>query len=132
MAWHVGSILEEEAKQFTQFVVRKEKTNFGLKPNAEIIICDFETVEIENLNLMLSLKSNPIDGILHSIAYANYSKACVFHETNLGLPTGNSHFFIFLIQPLNACKTVLNDNASATIGISSIDVTAENYGYMHQ
>ena len=137
VAWHVGSILEEEGAK-TIYTVRSKKRKdelLGLKPNAEIIICDFEkTAEIENLkSYMLSLKSNPIDGILHSIAYANYSEGLKpFHETNLKDFLQATHISSFsLIQLSNACKTLLNDNASVvTIGISSIDVTAENYGYM--
>ena len=52
VAWHVGSILEEEGAK-TIYTVRSKKRKdelLGLKPNAEIIICDFEkTAEIENL-----------------------------------------------------------------------------------
>jgi enoyl-[acyl-carrier protein] reductase I len=78
-------------------------------------------------------ESNSIHGVLHSVAYANYSEGLKpFHETNVKDYLQATQISSFsLVELANACKPALNQDASVvTIGISSIDVTAENYGYM--
>ena len=137
VAWHVSKILEKEGARVI-FTVRSENRKnelLVLKPDAEIIICDFEnSKEIDELKSYIELKGKGgIDGILHSIAFANYSEGLrPFHETELKDFLEATHISSFsLIALANACKNSLNKDASVvTIGISSIDVTAENYGYM--
>src|SRR5690606_19636846 len=75
----------------------------------------------------------PVDGIVHSIAFANYSegfKPC--HETKRAdflQATAISAFS--LVEVANAFKPHLTpDAAVVTIGISSLQVTPDNYGYM--
>jgi enoyl-[acyl-carrier protein] reductase I len=74
----------------------------------------------------------PIDGVLHSVAFANYSKGIVpFHETDRAdflQATAISAFS--LVELARALKPHLRKDASVVaIGISS-QVTAANYGYM--
>ena len=74
-----------------------------------------------------------IDGIVHSIAFANYSDGFKpFHETKREdylQATAISSFS--LVEISNAFKPVLTDDASVVaISISSLTITAENYGYM--
>ena len=74
-----------------------------------------------------------LDGIVHSIAFANYSEGFKpFHETlraDFLQATAISAFS--LVEVANAFKPYLKEDASVvSIGISSTDVTAENYGYM--
>ena len=74
-----------------------------------------------------------LDGILHSIAFANYSEGLKpFHETkreDFLQATQISSFS--LIELARVCKPHLATDASiVTLGISSTEVTAENYGYM--
>ena len=88
VAWHVSKILEKEGARVI-FTVRSENRKnelLVLKPDAEIIICDFEnSKEIDELKSYIELKGKgEIDGILHSIAFANYSEGLrPFHETEL-------------------------------------------------
>ncbi|MEM7791713.1 MAG: SDR family oxidoreductase, partial [Verrucomicrobiota bacterium] len=75
----------------------------------------------------------PIDGIVHSIAFANYSEGFKpFHETvRKDFLQATSISAFSLVEVANAFKPFLSDDASVvSIGISSTDVTAENYGYM--
>ena len=76
---------------------------------------------------------NAIHGIVHSIAFANYSEGFKpFHETKRAdflQATAISAFS--LVEVANAFKPLLVKNASVvTIGISSLQVTPDNYGYM--
>ena len=66
-----------------QFVVRRKKELHALIPDAEIFICDYEIKEdIESLAKKVSSKCDKLHGILHSIAFANYSDGMLpFHET---------------------------------------------------
>ena len=137
VAWHVSNILEREGASII-FTVRTNKRKnelLALKPDAEIIVCDFEKPNdiIELKDYLEEKGEGTLDGILHSIAFANYAKGLrPFHETELQdflQATQISSFSLIALS--NACKNALSKNASVvTIGISSIDVTAENYGYM--
>jgi len=74
-----------------------------------------------------------LHGIVHSIAFANYSEGFkTFHETKRAdflQATAISAFS--LVEIANAFKPHLMKNASVvTIGISSLQVTPDNYGYM--
>jgi len=81
----------------------------------------------------LSLPILQLSGILHSIAFANYTDGLKpFHETNRQDFLQATQISSFsLVELSRICKPFLNPDASVvTIGISSTDVTAENYGYM--
>ena len=64
------------------FSVRSEKRKQELHVDAEIFICDYEIKEdIESLAKKV-FKNDKLHGILHSIAFANYSDGILpFHET---------------------------------------------------
>ena len=75
----------------------------------------------------------PIHGIVHSIAFANYSAGPrAFHDTTRAdflQATAVSSFS--LVEIARAFKATLAPDASVvTIGISSLLVTPDNYGYM--
>ena len=75
----------------------------------------------------------PLHGIVHSIAFANYSEGFkAFHETKRAdflQATAVSSFS--LVEIARAFQPHLAPNASVvTIGISSLLVTPDNYGYM--
>jgi enoyl-[acyl-carrier protein] reductase I len=74
-----------------------------------------------------------IHGLVHSIAFANYSEGFKpFHETKRRdylQATAVSSFS--LVEVARAFKPLLTKNASVvSIGISSLQVTPDNYGYM--
>lgn len=103
-----------------------------LFPEKKCIICDVESEDsIKNLSDEIEKDSIKLDGIVHSIAFANFSEGLrPFHETNAKdfLQATNISCFS-LISLSNALKNSLNKNASiVTISISSTKVTS--YGYL--
>lgn len=123
-------------------VVRSEeraKNARKLFPDSPVYICDVE--EEENIirvrdEIRSDLEGEGgslIDGIVHSIAFANYSEGFKpFHETNKSdfLQAVNISCFSF-ISIANHFKQMLSPTGSmVTISISTTRMAAENYGYM--
>ncbi len=109
----------------------KEKVS-KLFPESKIFILDVENEEsVLSFGKEFEKKNVQLDGVLHSIAFANYSEGMKpFHETKLKDYLQASNISCFSLTMLsNALKNVLNKNASVvTISISSTRAT--NYGYM--
>ncbi|HAW97683.1 MAG TPA: enoyl-ACP reductase, partial [Opitutae bacterium] len=137
-AWSVARLLVDEGARVIYSVrndKRKEELESLLDDESTVLTCDFEQQEeIERLGATLSLEQNvKLHGILHSIAFANYSDGLKpFHETKREDYLQATQISSFsLIELARACKPSLAKDASVvTIGISSTEVTAENYGYM--
>ena len=136
IAWSVSQSLMEEGARVL-FSVRSEKRKnelLSLLPEAEIFVCDFEKQqEIQNLAEEINQSCKELNGILHSIAFANYSEGLKpFHETERNDFLQATQISSFsLVELANSCKKILAKNASVvTMGISSVQVTAESYGYM--
>ena len=138
VAWIVAKILEEEGADVL-YCVRSEKRREELSQliaaKRKIFVCDFEKQkDIEKLGESLSLLPDlQLDGVLHSIAFANYSEGIKpFHETkreDFLQATQISSFS--LVELARICKPfLLHSSSVVTVGISSTEVTAENYGYM--
>jgi len=138
VAWSVAQLLENEGARLVYCVrstKRKNELEVLTQKKQPILVCDFEKEEQikalgESLHEIEGLK---LDGILHSIAFANYADGLKpFHETkrrDFLQATQISSFS--LVELANLAKPFLKRDASVvTIGISSTDVTAENYGYM--
>ena len=137
VAWAVAGLLESEGAQVI-YSVRSEKRReetAKLLDGRPVHVCDVEHAE-EIANLADTLRADghvPLDGILHSIAFADYSEGLKpFHQTNRkDFLRAIQVSTLSLVEIANACKPLLaNDASVVTIGISSIHVTAENYGYM--
>ena len=138
VAFSVAQLLESEgAKVFYSVRSKKRKDELQkILKDRSIFICDFEDEDqIQKLGVDLKnkLDGEKLNGILHSIAFANYSEGLQsFHKTkrkDFLQATQISSFS--LVELANVCKPMLDDHASVvTIGISSTFVTAENYGYM--
>ena len=99
-------------------LIKGRMNSLALKPNAEIFVCDFEKPnDISELKNYLEEKGKgTLDGILHSIAFANYAKGLrPFHETDLQDFLQATQISSFsLIALANACKNVLSKNASSS------------------
>lgn len=115
--------------------IRKE-TAQKLFPESRVFICDVEDeVNIIRVSkeIELSLAGAKIDGLVHSIAFANYAEGIKpFHETSKNdfLQALDVSCFS-LIAICNHFKSILADTASiVTISISTTRMAAENYGYM--
>ena len=136
VAWAVTKSLETEGAEVIHSVRSPERLASleKLLDGRTAYLCDVEyTEQIEALAEQVGTAHGPLDGILHSIAFANYSEGFKpFHQTprkDFLQATAISAFS--LVEVANAFKLHLKEDASVvSIGISSTDVTAENYGYM--
>lgn len=136
VAWFTAKLLEEEGATVIYSVrseARKETTAKLLK-GKPVYVCDVENKdEIQKLADDVSRDHGKVDGLVHSIAFANYSEGFKpFHESNredyLQAMTISS---FSLVEVSNAFKPHFSNNASVVaVSISSLTITAENYGYM--
>ena len=136
VAWHVGRVLEEAGAKVI-YVVRSEKRRGEVQkllPERELHVCDVERPEeIKRLGEELATGGERLHGLVHSIAFADYSDGMKpFHET------GRQQFLqavdiscYSLIALSNALKDLLEPDASVVaISISTTRMASENYGYM--
>ena len=136
VAWAIANSLEKEGAEVIHSVRSEARLESLQKLLGErkAYICDVEFPEqITALAEQLRVDYGALDGLVHSIAFANYSEGFKpFHETvreDFLQATAISAFS--LVEVANAFKPLLKEDASVvSIGISSTDVTAENYGYM--
>ncbi len=85
VAWHIAKILEEEGANVL-YSLRSEdrkKSLDKLIAGKPVFICDVEKPEdIERLKKEISAEYKTLNGLVHSIAFANYSEGWKpFHET---------------------------------------------------
>ena len=137
VAWLVAKSLEEQGARVV-YSVRSEARKASLTAQLSgkpVFVCDVEQEgAVDRLAAEVSAAGfAPLHGLVHSIAFANYSEGFkAFHETkrkDFLQATAVSAFS--LVELANAFKPHLARNASVvTIGISSLLVTPDNYGYM--
>ncbi|MEO5960778.1 MAG: SDR family oxidoreductase, partial [Opitutaceae bacterium] len=137
VAWFIAKTLEEQGATVL-YSVRSEarrKTLDAQLAGKAIFVCDVEDggAAARLAGRIVQARHGPIHGIVHSIAFANYSDGFKpFHETKRAdflQATAVSAFS--LVEIARAFKPHLAPNASVvTIGISSLLVTPDNYGYM--
>lgn len=137
----IAKTLIEQGAEVIHVVRSAERqvTARKLFPGAEVFICDVETekniarVRREIGELLQGRGQATIDGIVHSIAFANYSEGFKpFHETCKAdfLQAVDVSCFSF-VSIANHFKDLLATNASVvTISISTTRMASENYGYM--
>lgn len=137
VAWLVAKTLEEQGARVI-YSVRSEARRKSLETllaGKPVFLCDVER-EGDATRLAAEIAAaghGPLHGIVHSIAFANYSEGFkAFHETKRAdflQATAVSAFS--LVEVARAFKPHLAPDASVvTIGISSLLVTPDNYGYM--
>ncbi len=135
VAWFVGKTLEENGADVIYSVSSEERRESlsKLLGNRSCEVGNVEDVyQIEALAARIGARGRLLDGILHSIAFADYSDGIKpFHETAREAylqATTISSFSI--VEIARAFKSYLDMDASVVaIGISS-QVMAENYGFM--
>ncbi len=136
VAWHVGRVLTEVGAEVI-WVVRSEARRDEVKKltgDAPVFVCDVEKEEeIAALEKAVAQKWSRLDGLVHSIAFAEYEGGVKpFHET------GKREFLravdiscYSLLAISRAFKELLDTDASVvTISISTTRMASENYGYM--
>jgi enoyl-[acyl-carrier protein] reductase I len=137
VAWFVGRSLEEQGARVVYSVRSEERKRslrdlLGARP---VLVCD---VEKEGAAAALAGEvaaagHAPVHGIVHSIAFGNYSAGLKpFHETRRADFLQSAAISAFsLVEIAGAFKPILAKDASVvTIGISSLLVTPDNYGYL--
>lgn len=137
VAWLIARSLEEQGARVV-YAVRSEarkKSLEALLADRPVFVCDAEVEgACEQLAAQVVVAGlTPVHGLVHSIAFANYSDGFkTFAETKRAdflQATAISAFS--LVELTRAFKPHLAPNASVvTIGISSLVVTPDNYGYM--
>ncbi|MEO7599219.1 MAG: SDR family oxidoreductase, partial [Opitutus sp.] len=137
VAWLIAKSLEEQGATVI-YSIRSEARRKSLETllsGKPVFICDVEHegAAARLAHEILAARHGPLHGLVHSIAFANYSDGFKsFHETKRAdflQATAVSAFS--LVEIANAFKAQLAKNASVvTIGISSLLVTPDNYGYM--
>lgn len=137
VAWHSAKLLMDAGANVI-FSVRSEEraaTIRKLAPGAACFICDVEQQEqIDRLKTEVCGSIDTLHGIVHSIAFADYSAGWLpFHETPRSAFLQAVDISCFsLVAVSNAFKATLNPETGSvvTISISTTRMAAENYGYM--
>ena len=137
VAWFVAKSLEEQGAKVL-YSVRSEARKKSLETllaGKPVFLCDVEQEgAVERLAAEIAQAGySTLHGIVHSIAFANYSEGFrPFHETKRADFLQAIAVSAFsLIEIARAFKSSLATDASVvSIGISSLLVTPDNYGYM--
>lgn len=136
VAFHIANELREAGCEVLYCVRSEErkKSVEKLLAGCEVYVCDVEhTEQISSLAKEIASSHPQLDGIVHSIAFAEYEGGVKpFHET------GKREFLravdiscFSLIEIANALRPILSPTASVvTISISTTRMASESYGYM--
>ncbi len=136
VAWHISRVLAEAGAKCVHVVQNEElRRNVAkLLGSEEIYVCDVEHEEqIARLRDELARRGEKFHGMVHSIAFADYSEGVrPFHETSKKAFLQAVDVSCFsLIALSNAMKDLLDpDAAVVTISISTTQMASESYGYM--
>lgn len=133
VAYHSAKILKESGAivLFTvQHTAAKEKVE-KLFPGDEVFILDVESDDsFDELILKFSEKSIKLDGMLHSIAFANLLEPKPFHETSWKDYAQADRISCFsLTMMAGKLKEYFNDKASV-VTVSISDTKATSYGFL--
>jgi len=136
VAHHIGCQLEAVGAEVI-YVVRSEARRDTLarqKPGAEILVCDVQSDDqVSRVRETLAHSQAPLDGLVHSIAFADYGdRPRPFHETPKQAFLQSVDVSCFsLVTLANAFKDQFDPDASVvTISISTTRMASENYGWM--
>lgn len=140
VAWHVGRKLEEAGVRVIWSVHTQGRATEARKllPHADIVVCDVgEPESIERCAADLSARNVVLHGLVHSIAFAQYTPkedgtARAFHETlRADFLRAVDVSCFSLIALCRALEARFAAGASVvTISISTTRMASENYGYM--
>ena len=136
VAWFIAKTLEEEGANVI-YSVRSEDRKKSLEillRDKTVFVCDVEKEEeIELLKIQVAEQRKVLHGLVHSIAFANYSEGMKpFHETPKKDFLQSIDISCYsLIHLANTFKDLFDQQASVvTVSISTTRMAAENYGYM--
>jgi len=136
VAYFIADIIRKEGGSLILSTLNQEKQEAAMKlfPEAQTLICDVSRQEdISALAASVQASHGKIDGIVHSIAFAEYAEGLKpFHQTSRDEFMKAMDVSCFsLVAIANAFRDILHKQASVvTISISTTQMAAENYGYM--
>lgn len=136
VAWAVSQVLAEAGARLIH-VVRDAETrerNRTLFGDSPVLTCNVESdAEVAALPAAVAAAAPVLDGVFHSIAFANFSHGFKpFHETVKAdfLQAVDVSCFS-LLNLVNALRPRLSPRASiVTMSISTTRMASESYGYM--
>lgn len=136
VAYHISRVLEDAGAECV-YVVQTEEARQAvakLLGDADIYVCDVEHEEqIVRLREEIGTKHKCFHGLVHSIAFADYSAGMKpFHETPKAAFLQAMDISCFsLVEIVRTFADILDEDASVvTISISTTRMASENYGYM--
>ncbi|HBT97072.1 MAG TPA: enoyl-ACP reductase [Desulfobulbaceae bacterium] len=140
VATAIAGTLTEAGAEVIHVVRTDERRQAAAKlfPGARVFVCDVEREENilrlrDEVAALTKVDSRPLNGLVHSLAFANYSEGWQpFHRIKGEdfLQAMNISCFS-LISIAGAFAELLAKDASVvTISISTTRMAAENYGYM--
>ena len=137
VACATAKVLESAGAEVIHVVrtAERQKTARKLFPNSKVFICDVEDEDniVRVRDEIKAAVEGKLSGLLHSIAYANYSDGFrPFHETCKAdfLRAVDISCFSFMAICNHFKDMLANDASVVTISISTTRMAAENYGYM--
>jgi len=137
VACATAKVLESAGAEVIHVVrtAERQKTARKLFPNSRVFICDVEDEDniVRVRDEIKAVVDGKLSGLLHSIAYANYSDGFrPFHETRKAdfLQAIDISCFSFMAICNHFKDMLANDASVVTISISTTRMAAENYGYM--
>jgi len=136
VAYHVGRVLTEAGAECV-YVVRDDEIRRGVSKllgDVDVYVCDVEHEDqIARLRHEVGSRHDRFHGLVHSIAYADYSEGMKpFHETPKRAFLQAMDISCYsLVAVCRAFQDLLDPDASVvTISISTTRMASENYGYM--
>jgi enoyl-[acyl-carrier protein] reductase I len=137
VAYHIGQLLQA-AGAIVVYVVRSEARQKSvsklLGENSEVYVCDVEHQDQIDLLAQTVIARHPrIDGLVHSIAFADYTEGPQpFHATSRAAFLRAVDISCYSLMAIcNAFREAFTPEASVVaISISTTRMAAENYGYM--
>ena len=137
VAYHTGKLLRDAGADVLWTVrteARREQTA-KLTAGEPVYVCDVESQEqIESLAAAVRRDRGRLRGLVHSIAFADYSAGWKpFHETPRGAFLQAVDISCFSLVALSEALQDVLDPADASVvavSISTTTMAAENYGYM--
>ena len=138
VAWHAGALLREAGARVVWSVRSQERQASAMKfvgPDEPIFVCDVEHQEqIDRLRDEVGRTAPALHGIVHSLAYADYSFGRrPFHQVPRSAFLQAIDVSCYsLIAVSEAFRERLDpvQGSVVTVSISTTRMAAENYGYM--
>ncbi|MEM1070411.1 MAG: SDR family oxidoreductase [Planctomycetota bacterium] len=136
VAYRIASMIEQSGGTVIYSVRSEQRKESAAKllKDRKVIVCDVEQQQqIDALAEQLESENVKLDGLVHSIAFADYSSGMrPFHETTRQQFLQAVDISAYsLTNVCNALKSRLaNDASVVTIGISTTRMASESYGYM--